>query len=261
MTLYEYLSKFPEPEPAWITRHVKGDGFNRGDFFASRTVFYPGSGTDGHPVKVFGSTRSAHTFIYTDYILDQSVIEHELADAIYGFRGYHSIDRIMLESTDLAPNGWIPHIQVKPRNRLRGMDSTFRPYGFIEIIERDPERPESYGSKRLAIMFLGTDAVAAFDALYCQQGNTSNPFALLLQDHAFGGGYTSFGQNGLLAKLANVTSKYPKFLLVADYTDAWDGYAIIPDLQGDRGGMHHNLRHLYIKSIQEGSDDMNPSSS
>ena len=56
MSMYEYLKNDQEPIPTWLLEIKEGDKFSRDDFFSSRIVFYPGSYTDGHAVKVFGST-------------------------------------------------------------------------------------------------------------------------------------------------------------------------------------------------------------
>ena len=55
MSMYEYLKNDQEPIPNWLLEIKEGDKFSRDDFFSSRIVFYPGSYTDGHAVKVFGS--------------------------------------------------------------------------------------------------------------------------------------------------------------------------------------------------------------
>ena len=86
MTIYEYLKKDKEYIPSWLVEIKEGDKFSRDDFFRSRIVFYPGSYTDGHAVRVFGSTHAAHCFIYVDYGITQSVLETELIN--HGFLGY-----------------------------------------------------------------------------------------------------------------------------------------------------------------------------
>lgn len=50
MTLYDYLqNKLREDIPSWLDGFRSGDRFPREHFFASRVVYYPGSGNDGHP--------------------------------------------------------------------------------------------------------------------------------------------------------------------------------------------------------------------
>ena len=54
MIMHEYLKNDQETIPTWLLEIKEGDKFPRDDFFKSRIVFYPGSHTDGHAVKVFG---------------------------------------------------------------------------------------------------------------------------------------------------------------------------------------------------------------
>ena len=100
MTLHEYLRRMPEPVPSWLDDFTNGDAFGRQQIFASRIVYYPGSGTDGHPVKLFGSTHCAHSFVYADYAMIQATIEAELEDAVRRFRGYHTLVRLHLFEGD-----------------------------------------------------------------------------------------------------------------------------------------------------------------
>jgi len=74
VTPYEYLQGLREDIPAWLDQFRDGDNFQRQKFFGTRIVFYPGSGTDGHPVKMFGSTHSAHCFVYADYGVTQTTL-------------------------------------------------------------------------------------------------------------------------------------------------------------------------------------------
>ncbi|MFN9379049.1 MAG: hypothetical protein ACK6BQ_03595 [Bacteroidota bacterium] len=105
MTIYEYLKNDKEPVPSWLLEIKEGDKFSRDDFFSSRIVFYPGSYTDGHAVKVFGSTHAAHSFVYVDYWVKQEELETELVQ--HAFLGYDNLFSIQVSANDLAPYGWI----------------------------------------------------------------------------------------------------------------------------------------------------------
>jgi hypothetical protein len=247
MTLYEYLRGLREHIPPWLDQFQEMDAFLRQQFFGSRVVYYPGSRTDGHPVKVFGSTHSAHCFVYADYGVTQAAIEEELGHPVHGFRGYHRLARLQLCEKDLVPIAWTPHIRAGEvaQDRYRFAAVAAEPFGFLEVLERNHDLDDNHGARRLAILFLGADGTAAHDALFCQGLGHSVPFAVLLQDHGFGGNYDRFGRGSLLERIATDCDVVPPWLLIAENTDPWVGFERVPDVDGDRGGMHAHLRFLH----------------
>jgi hypothetical protein len=104
MSMYEYLKNDQETIPTWLLKIKEGDKFPR-EFFKSRIVFYPGSYTDGHAIKVFGSTHAAHSFVYVDYLVTQEELETELVK--HAFLGVENLFSIQVSANDLAPYGWI----------------------------------------------------------------------------------------------------------------------------------------------------------
>jgi len=235
----------PEAVPSWLDDFTNGDAFGRQQFFASRIVYYPGAGTDGHPVKLFGSTHSAHSFVYADYGRTQTALAAELGHAAHRFRGYHTLARLDLAECDIVPGGWIPHVDPGDMAPDRYRFAAAPPFGFLEVLERDQEFDDGHGARRLAILFLGADAIAAYDALFCQQHNTSQPFAVVVQDHGFGGNYDRFWRGGLLEGTARRCDAVPRWLLVAENTDPWEGFVRVPEVDGDPGGVHATLRFLH----------------
>lgn len=85
-----------EDMPRWLRDWAPGSKTSMTGFFASRVVFYPGSGTDGQPVKFFGSRRVAHCFIYADYGIARDHVLRELGEAGHPFAGYRSAGRTEL---------------------------------------------------------------------------------------------------------------------------------------------------------------------
>lgn len=255
MTLYEYLRGQREDIPAWLNQFTDGDPFPPEAFFGSRVVYYPGSGTDGHPVKVFGSTHSAHTFVYADYGVTQNALEEELGDPRYGFHGYHRLSRLRLSEADLVPRGWTAHVDRSevPDYRHGPAIVAAAPFGFLEVLERNREFGEDHGAHRLAILFLGADGIAAYDALFCQGDHVSAPFALVLQDHGFGGNYGRFGGGGLLEIIATRCEVLPQWILVARNTHPWHKFERVPNVDGDQGGMHNQLRFLHHRLEEHGA--------
>ena len=189
----------PEEMPRWLGSWAPGHSIDIAEFFAARVVFYPGSGTDGQPVKFFGSRHAAHCFVFADYGITKDYLLKELGDAGHPFTGYESAGRQELKERELTPIGWIPHIQ--PTGAPRGPQAPGAPYAFIEVLARRPDFTDAHGPKRMAILFLCADGVAAYDALFCQP-QARAPFALVLQDHAWGGNWTRFGSGGSLDHLA-----------------------------------------------------------
>lgn len=249
MTLYEYLHQQQEDLPSWLDRFNPGDPFPREQFFASRVVYYPGSGIDGHPVKLFGGSHSAHCFVYADYGVNQDELEQQLEDPQHGFRGYHTLARLQLSEHDLVSGRFNPHTHAQDVPSFATTANS--PFGFLEVLERDAKLDDNHGAPRLAIVFLGADGIASYDALFCQEHSGAPPFAVLLQDHGFSGNYNRFGRDGLLCDIASRCNVFPKFLVVADNTDPWDCYSQIKDIEPDMGGMHAHKRYLFKRVIHE----------
>ncbi len=243
MTLYEYLKNDKEPMPKWLLEIKAGDLFSNKDFFSSRIVYYPGSYTDGHAVKLFGSTHSAHCFIYVDYHYCQNELEMELKR--YPFIGYVNLFKIQLNESDLVPNGWIPSTFFEQNeNQYRSVNKSAS-FAFLQILERESHLTDEHGPQRLAIIFLLADGIATYDALFCQKKSLEKPFALLIHDHGFGLAYDKFGGGGLLNRIAEIKSVIPKYLLVAENTKAWSTHQKFDLLKSDPGGMHQTPRFLY----------------
>lgn len=245
------MSTTPQREamPEWLRDWTSQSKFNATEFLSSRVVFYPGSGTDGQPVKYFGSRYAAHCFVFADYGVEKEQISEELEETGHPFAGYSSLARMDVAERDLSPNGWVPHIdprdaQQAPRAPIFGV---VRPFALLEILERQPGFGDAHGPQRLAILFLCADGVAAYDALFCQNGSTA-PFAVVLQDHGFGGNWTRFGKGGVIEGIASRAARTPAYLLVATNTDAWEGYDAIEGSAEGGGGMHGFRRQLWSRA-------------
>jgi hypothetical protein len=246
MSIHEYLrTRAREELPNWLARHRPGDRFDRDAFFNSHVVFYPGSGTDGHPVELFGTTHSAHTFIYADYGVTADRVKQELAPGGHPFAGYRSLDRIQLQMQDLTPRGWKPHAGAQDY----GFVST-APYGFVEILERTEDKADQHGPRLLAVLFLGADGIATYDALFCQGDGTPGPLAVLIEDYGFGGMFRGgrFGRGDLLERIATQCTVMPRWLLVAENSEPWEGFTRVAEVEGDTGGMHHRMRYLHTRA-------------
>jgi hypothetical protein len=246
MKLYEYLSQHREPCPNWLVNINGKNGFDHQAFFSSRVVYYPGYGSDGQAVKLFGSSHSAHCFVYADSLTpkEQVLASLDNPEKNYNgsFRGYHSLARVDLTLEQIVPKGWIQHAKPPTSNFAK---PHIQPFGFLEVLERNTELTDEYGAQRLAILFLGADGHATYDALFCQRNNRPAPYAVLLQDHGFGGNYSNFGAGGVMEQISQATNVLPAWLIVGPHTNAWKGYQQVDGVESDSGGMHRNKRSLY----------------
>ncbi len=247
----QFLKDHAEPMPAWLANHRPGQTIDMRQVLKGRTLYYPGSAFDGLPIRTFNKSQSVHTFIYVDYMFTKEELEKALERT--GFAGYHLVDSIEINANDLTPKGWQPHITTAEAKESRERASRShilktQPYCLLKIFERNEDKDDDWGSHRFAMIYLCADGIASYDAIYGNK-NAAPPFALVLQDYGFGGNYNSFGADGLMAKIAQRTQVFPKFILGASEgcTKIWTEYDAIPDLEPVRGGMHCTLRKLYRK--------------
>ena len=61
------------------------------------------------------------------------------------------------------------------------------PFSLFVVLRRRETFDATHGPARVALLFVGGDSYATFDALYCQNDGTPAPFFVLIQDHGFGG--------------------------------------------------------------------------
>ena len=108
---------------------------------------------------------------------------------------------------------------------------------------RDEGRDESHDPERLAILFLGAETARAYGELYCRRSYPFVPLSVVAQNYFVGG----FGAGSPLEKAARYGNVFPPFLLVAQHTNAWIGYARIPEVKGEPGGGGRFLRELFSR--------------
>jgi len=245
MDMKEYLKKFAEEVPAWMLDYAPGTEIDFVEVLKSRIVYYPGAYVDGQPVHTFVQAHAAHVFMYVDYMLSWEKIREELSE--HGFKGYRILASVKAGAEDLTPRGWTPH--VKPTreqfDRMNRFASAER-FANLVIFERGDDYDDAHGPVRFAVIFIGGDGIATYDAIFCN-GNAPAPFCVVLQDHGFGGNWSHFGRGGLMERAARESGAYPEYLLAAtgDSTEVWEGYARIPDAPSVLGGMYHGRRELF----------------
>lgn len=226
-TIIEVLRNDHKPLPKWLQKF--SPRFNLEKFLSSRTVFYPGSGTDGQPIRLCSTAHAAHTFVYADY----TVSANKIVRKVMNFRGYYT-ER--LENLDEAlvcpPNGWRPREDLSGRHKSEKIETT-TPYYIYLVLCRKGHFGKTHGPEKLAILFIGKDAFETFDILYCQRGRRI-PYMIVVHDHGSGRNHGRFGNEvydkDLLHNYAKRYNAQPKLLFVADNSEVWDGYERIETL-------------------------------
>ncbi len=242
----EVLKAEAEPTPAWLMACGPEDPFPREEFFSSRVVYYPGSGDDGHSLKIFGGSHAAHCFVFADYMQGADVYKAQLLDN--GHRGHPKgyqtkVVKDLTERT-LAPRGWKPHLRFDSNHPFAKTQPKGGPFALWSLLERMEGFTDEHGPQRLALLVIGGEAVATYDALFCQVGSVA-PYAVLLQDHGFGGNWTRFGgPDSPLFQLA-AAHGLPEWTFIGDTsgTAPWPSYHVVSG--PDQGGMHNVPRRLY----------------
>lgn len=168
-------------------------------------------------------------------------------DPDHGFKGYRLLDNISLSPRYLTPEGWVSHLYTSELRKVHYLFSNITPYAFLQIFERSSAYDHTHGLLRIAILFIGGDGIATYDALYCQ-GGRNPPSALIIQDHGFGGGYARFDNDGLLHKIADCTKQFPEYLLVGKNSEEWPRYFCVDDSDVVFGGMNCTARRLFMKN-------------
>lgn len=235
-TVTEVLQKDQEEYPHWL-----GDADGNmppplDKFFTSRVVYYPGAGTDGRAFGVFTSAGSAHCVVNIDRkVTAENVLAMLQPNEPHHLNGYTPLVQQIVEPDELTRllklNMLHPFPEVEP-----GLRSAL-----WVVLARAEDRSEEHGPKRIALLHMQAEAVWTCWNLW--KRSDRNPFAVILQDHTWGGNWTNFGGNSPLFSIASRT-QLPKYLLVADNTDSWPNYEAVSDWSQRRGGRNK----LYSRS-------------
>lgn len=169
-----------------------------------------------------------------------------LGDPEQGFRGYEILCWQRINEDAVRQGGWSPHVSEQEVSNSGLFVSDFaEPFGLFVVLERKDDCGEDHGPWRLAILFIGADGFASYDALYCQEDGTPSPYLVVVQDHGSGGNFDRFGKGGLLERIARRCSVRPKYLLVGEFSKQWTGYEDT-GARSELGGSCPHPRRLFF---------------
>ena len=260
-TIVEYLSNFKEHTPTWLEE----EDYSLRNFFSDRTVLYPGSGMDGHPLAIFNASHSAHCFFFVDQEYTAPNPIDKLGKSPRGyetiFEKHYSAEELKNDSTNQLPKDKLKLLKTEPTcNGPRVYGDTTAPEMQaaadsktavrLLVYERSPGLGEDHGATRFAVFCLGMEARTAYEWFYGTMFRLSLPFAILLQDHGFGGDFATNRDNGFgdpegVLYDAARGSGLPEFLIVAENTHCWRGYVPVEGVDPDIGGMAGHKRRLF----------------
>ena len=229
----EYFSRDPEPMPDWLKKHTTGSLVRIRDIGDSRVVYYPGAGTDGSPIHIFNSSHAAHIYVYVDYGFSKATLDLELSNS--AFMGYQLHHQQAVSQKELLPYAPTYHITNEEMGIITsGNDMGIRPedaFAVLKIYQRKENFGEAHGAYRFAILYIGADANATFDALFCN--TVRAPYACIVCNN-MGSGYSCFTRHSLMEKIAMRVNRYPQYLLCErDY--GWDRYEMLRTVSGTQG--------------------------
>ena len=186
----DILARDQTSQPDWIREKPSITEGIRSQFLQSRVVFYPGGGDDGHPVKLFGSSRAAFCFVYAD--TDE--------------RGYGR-----------DPTGYRPVIQEKVTwpelDRQFNFNGKNPQQAQWTIFQREQHLGDDHGHEFIALLYVHGEAFTVYWDLWAQNGKA--PYAILIVDHGMGGNFTGRrfgGDQSPMYEWANANKAWPDWL-------------------------------------------------
>ena len=212
--------------PKWLNANVFQ--FNLGDILYN-SLYYPSAGLDGTPVKYF--MGNIYSFVYVDYGYAQCDFNTEICRN-EAFRGYKIIHKENILKYQLV-NGAINYSKIQndfknthKRECIR--DFIKAPYCYWVIFERLDDFPPEYNPKRFSLLYLCSEAVSAYFALYVDNNIAPKILCIIQPGHGFGHNWTNFtDRTKHLAQAVFSMKKLPKYLINGGYYNGQD-----PDIPG-----------------------------
>ena len=176
------LEQLPRIEiPNWLT-DLTASSMKNGPFplrkLIINSLYYPCSGFDGGPIEHLGG--NIVSFLYVDYGYSEEKFMIQLRTI--GFRGYHELATRKVTKKELTPSGWQPKLLLTPEDNLsRAYCDAQKPFFIWTVLQRNCDYSEDHGPVRFSLLYLCSDAVATFHALYLTNKIAPKAVAIIQQ--------------------------------------------------------------------------------
>lgn len=178
--------------PSWLADAGKAGNGNPVFPFPEilkNSLYYPSCGLDGDPIMYLSHHFSS--FVYVDYGITADEQERELNQT--GLAGYHIVLSRLVAESELTPNGYqLLPLRREDGNPRRNANWIKPPFARWTVFERDEDRDETHGSRRISLLHICADGVATYQALYHANQTTALGIAIIQPGSGYGGNWTDF---------------------------------------------------------------------
>jgi hypothetical protein len=192
-------------------------------------LYYPGSGTDYSPLKLFGEYSNTKTVIYADYAMNRD----QILNMITGLEDWEPGPIVDLHPRDFGQMSWEDFWPDHLRNDAGHHERIANAFGIKTTLTHTNKCPMEF-------VFLATEAIQSFTSIQ----EKYHPDVLVLQDHGFADGDV-FGKGGELQRNAYDQNCMPELLLVAENTVSWAHYVKVTEYALYPGQEHTHRRASY----------------
>jgi hypothetical protein len=202
--------------------------------------YYPGGGVDWSPIFRYADSDLFDFFIYADYWVTSNTVIGDLAARLNGFQ--------IIDTEQLGPGTtkgflreWVDYYEP-------GADWGDPNNGYLLKV-----RLLTPMGRTITLYYFGTEAIGTIRILTASLGR---PLMVVVQDCGLGGYWTSFGGESLMYQALvryigppqnqKVLSRFlPRFIYVAEGTEAWPNYVECSELEEQTHDMHGVPKRLF----------------
>ena len=219
------LEQLPQIEiPKWLT-DLTSSSMQNSTFplrkLLENSLYYPCSWFDGKPIEHLSG--NIVSFLYVDYFYSKEDFMNELSTK--GFLGYHVLGSREVTKIELTPNGWQSRPPALEDGDNPSLACATKPFFIWTVLERMCNYSEDHGPVRFSLLYLCSDAVATFHALYLQNKIAPKAVAIIQPS---GRNWTDFRDRDRIFARSVLDSNpggCPEYLLVDSEDPCWQEYA------------------------------------